>query len=445
MRVNEQGDVNTSIRRQDYIDNHIVGEAKKIYERDEKVFLHQSLSTPVLQVLDYCDGAYLYDCNGKRYLDMHGNGVHNTGFNNDAVVDAVIGALKAKKTFIPRRYTNEAAVSLAEMLVAHAPQGLERVLFAPGGSEAIEMAINLAKHITGNYKTISFWDSFHGAGIQASSVGGELLFNKGQGPMVPGAFHVDFPNYHNNPWGFKEEKQVDDEILRQMRQIFEKEGEVACVIGEPISATPIVPTKYFWEQVRALCDEFGALLIFDEVIEGFGRTGTFFASEQYVCPDVLVMGKSLGGGLLPFAGILTKEKYNVLQEFSIGHYTHEKNALCAAAGIAQVKYIDEHGLVQHACEIGAYFLEQLKSLCNKHECYGYAEGRGLHLGLCVVTDKETMKKDTELAEEFMYKSMEKGLAFKLIEGSMITLRPALIVDKEDIDYTINILDEVARR
>ncbi len=440
---NEQGDINKSKYRDDYIKDNIKGKALEIYKRDEQIFLHQSLSTPVLQVIDYCEGAYLYDHDGRKYLDMHGNGVHNSGFNNPYIIESTIEALKSKQTFTPRRYTNEKITSLAEKLVEKAPAELTRVLFAPGGSEAIEMAITIAKCATGRYKTISFWDSFHGAGMQASSVGGELLFNKGRGPMAPGAFHVDFPNYKANPWGITNKEKVDDEIIRQMRRYFEKEGEIACVIGEPISATPIIPSKNFWRKVKSLCEEFGALLIFDEVIEGFGRTGTFFACEQYICPDILVLGKSLGGGILPFAGIIAKEKYNVLEEYSVGHYTHEKNGLCAAAGLAQIEYIDKHNLVKNSQEIGNYFLSELNKLCEDIPCYGYATGLGLHLGLCVVTDKVTMRKDSDLAEALMYEAMKKGLAFKLIEGSIITLRPALIVSKGDIDFAITTLREVA--
>ncbi len=441
---NEQGDSNNTPLRSEYIEENIKGKALEIYERDVNIFLHQNLSTPVLQVLEYAEGAYLYDYEGRKYLDMHGNGVHNSGFNNPYIIKQVIKALENKQTFTPRRYTNEAVVKLAEKLVEKSPVELTRVLFAPGGSEAVEMAITLAKYVTKRYKTISFWDSFHGAGTQASSVGAQQLFNKNRGPMAPGAFHVDFPNYNNNPWGFTDKEKVDNEVLRQMRQIFEKEGEIACVIGEPISATPIIPTKYFWEKVKELCDEFGTLLIFDEVIEGFGRTGTFFACEQYVCPDILVLGKSLGGGLLPFAGIITKEKYNIVEEYSVGHYTHEKNGLCAIAGLAQIEYMEETNLVENSKQIGKYFLEELNRLCEEIPCYGYAVGLGLHLGLCVVKDKKTMEKNPDLAEEFMYEAMKKGLAFKLIEESMITLRPSLVVTKEDIDFTINVLKEIAK-
>ncbi|SFI80803.1 Aminotransferase class-III [Paenibacillus sp. UNC496MF] len=224
----EQGDINATDARGRYWKRNLSPAARAVFEADHRYFLHQSLSTPVLNVLSRAEGIHIYDMDGKAYIDMHGNGVHNAGFNNDAVIEAVVAALREKNTFAPRRYTNAHAVAPAKKLVKITPEGLDRVLFAPGGSEAIEMAVMLAKQVTGKWKTISFWDSYHGNGFQAASVGGERLFKTGNGRMVPGALHVEFPNYYRNPWGFATEEQVDDEILRQMELLFERDGDIAC-------------------------------------------------------------------------------------------------------------------------------------------------------------------------------------------------------------------------
>jgi 4-aminobutyrate aminotransferase len=140
---------------------------------------------------------------------MHGNGVHNAGFSNPKVIRAVKKQLDEGLSFCPRRYSNIPAISLAKKLAEIAPGDLRRSLFCPGGSEAIEMALKLAKLVTGHYKTISYWDSFHGAGFGAASVGGEEHFSGGLGPLVPGAFRVEFPNYYRNPWGFETKEDVD--------------------------------------------------------------------------------------------------------------------------------------------------------------------------------------------------------------------------------------------
>ena len=413
--------------------------ARQCFDDDSRYFLHQSLSTPVLNVLSRADGIYIEDLEGKKYIDMHGNGVHNAGFNNSAVIAAVKKQLDDGMTFCPRRYTNVPAVELARKLAQITPEGLCRSLFCPGGSEAIEMALMLAKQITGRFKTISFWDSFHGAGFGAASVGGEEHFSGG--PMVPGVFHVEFPNYYRNPWGFNSHEEVDAECLRQIELIIKREPEMAAIIGEPISATPVVPSQDFWEGVKKLCEQYGALLIFDEIIEGFGRTGKMFACEHFVTPDILVLGKSLGGGLVPFAGLVTHDKYNVLPHRSIGHYTHEKNALCAAAALAEIDYIEEHKLCEHAAQLGEYTIGRLNELKEKHPLIGHVAGLGLHIGIDLVSDPKTKARAVDEAEIVMFKCMEKGLSAKTIEGNVLTLRPALIITQEEMDRAIDIIDD----
>lgn len=437
----QQGDVNTSPLRQKYWKRNLTAEAQSVHERDERHFLHQSLSTPVLNVIQRAEGAYFEDADGRRYLDLHGNGVHNVGFNHPAVLDAVRKQLDDGLTFCPRRFTNEVAVQLAETLAEITPKELSRTLFCPGGSEAVEMALMLARHITGRYKVIAFRNAYHGGTFGASSIAGQEHFRGGLGPLLPGVFFVDFPNYFRNPWGFEDELDVDRECLRQIEVIMEEEGDVGAVIGEPISATPLIPRPEYWDGVRNLCDDHGALLIFDEIIEGFGRTGAMFACEHYVTPDVMVLGKSLGGGLLPLAGIVTREEHNTLAHRSIGHYTHEKSALCCAAGLAAIGVILEEGLCDHAATLGRYTLERLESLKQGHRLIGNVTGKGLHLGVELVRDQATQEPAVEEAEAVMFKCMEKGVAFKTIDGNGIAWRPALVATQEDMDYAINALDQ----
>ncbi|MGD8715950.1 MAG: aspartate aminotransferase family protein [Desulfobacterales bacterium] len=437
----EQGDINTTPNRRKFWQRNLSGPTKKWFEEDTQYFLHQSLSTPVINVLSRAYGIYIEDLKGKKYIDMHGNGIHNAGFNNPEVIAAVKKQLDEEMSFCPRRYTNIPAIQLAKKLAQITPGDLCRSLFCPGGSEAIEMALMLAKYVTGNFKTISFWDSYHGTGMGAASVGGEEHFSGGLGPMLPGAFHVEFPNYYRNPWGFKNKEDVDAECLRQIEVVLQREPEMAAIIGEPISAAPMVPTQRYWQGVKSLCEEYGALLVFDEIIEGFGRTGKMFASEYYVTPDVLVLGKSLGGGLVPFAGIVTHDKYNKLQHRSIGHYTHEKNALCAAAALAEIDYIEKNKLHEHAAELGQYTLKRLKAMQETHTLIGNIAGVGLHIGIDLVKDRKTKKRAMDEAEIVMFKCLEKGLSFKTIEGNVITLRPALVITRAEMDRALDILDE----
>lgn len=431
----EQGDINQSPLRQAYHDR-LDAATKQLIEDDASIFLHQALSTPVMNVLSKTEGPYIYDLQGRAYLDLHGNGVHNAGFSNPYVTEKVLAQLQQSLAFTPRRYTNAPAINLAKKLIEITPAGLDRVLFCPGGSEAIEMAVMLAKQITGKWKTLSFWDSYHGTGFQSAALGGEEHFSNGQGPMVPGAFHVEFPNYYRNPWGLTNTDDIDAEYLRQIKVILQRNPDMAALVGEPISATPVVPSINYWLEVQALCRQYNMFLVFDEIIEGFGRTGKLFACEHFVTPDVLVLGKTLGGGLMPFAGIVTKDAYNTLQHRSIGHFTHEKNPLCCAAGLATIEYMEEHQLVQNSERLGSYLQEQLKALQEVYPIIGNVAGKGLHLGIDLVRDSKTKERAVKEAEFIMYECMKEGVAFKVIEGNVITMRPSLVINKDHCDVII---------
>ncbi|WP_218185626.1 aminotransferase class III-fold pyridoxal phosphate-dependent enzyme [Salidesulfovibrio brasiliensis] len=164
-------------------------ETRRLLDEDADCFLHQSLSTPCLDVLESCSGSTLTDLDGREFLDFHGNSVHQVGYANPRVLDAVRRQLETL-AFSPRRFTNRPAVDLARKLGELAPGDLDKVLFAPGGTSAVGMALKLARKATGRFKTVSMWDSFHGASLDAISVGGEALFRSGIGPLLPGAEHV---------------------------------------------------------------------------------------------------------------------------------------------------------------------------------------------------------------------------------------------------------------
>ena len=186
----EQGDLNNSHLRQKYY-TRLDDQTKHWIDEDARYFLHQALSTPVMNVLARTEGPFIYDLNEKEYIDLHGNGVHNAGFSNPKIIEEVIKQLQQSLTFTPRRYTNIPAVKLAKKLIEITPDELDRVLFCPGGSQAIEMAAMLAKQVTGKWKTISFWTSYHGTGYQSASLGGEEHFSTGNGPMVPVLFMLN--------------------------------------------------------------------------------------------------------------------------------------------------------------------------------------------------------------------------------------------------------------
>lgn len=414
---------------------------QELLKRDAQVFFHQTLSTPVFNTITRAEGAYIYDGTGKKYLDLHGNGVHTVGYQNPRVLQAIQQQINDNLTFAPRRFTNLPAVELAEKLIQIAPEGMSRVLFCPGGSEAIEMAVMLAKLYTGKWKTLSYVGTFHGAGFQAVSLGADPHFREGLGPVIPGAIHLELPDYYRNPWGWTDQQHIDEEYVRQIRVQIEANPGIAALVSEPIFYNSTVPTRYYWEQVQMLCKEHGILLIFDEIYTAFGRTGAMFASEHFVTPDIIVVGKGFGGGILPYAGIIGREELNVLEHKSIGHYTHEKNPLCAAVAKAVIDEVEEKALVAHACELGAYFKEGLLALQEEFECIGNVSGMGLNLAVDLVQDRQSKNRDTELANRLMGYCMERGISFKLIQGNILNLKPALVVTKGEVDWVLETLRE----
>jgi 4-aminobutyrate aminotransferase len=334
-------------------------------------------------------------------------------------------------------------VALAEKLGEVTPSGLTKSLFAPGGSEAVEMAVRLARGATGRYKTISFWESFHGAGLGASSVGGEALFRSGVlGPLLPGDHHVPPPYCYRCPYGHAPDPDCCMMAARTIRYVLETEQDVAAVIAEPIRSVPFIPPPEFWQEVRQACDDHGALLIFDEIAAGLGKTGAMWSCEHFdTDPDILVTGKALGGGVLPIAALCARPELDVLGDWSIGHYTHEKNPFTAAAALTVLEVIEEESLISNAATVGAHGLALATRLQDEHEVVGDVRGKGLLIGIELVTDRTTRQPDYEAANAVLYGALERGLSFKVTMGNVLTLSPPLVLHRDDMDRALSIIDE----
>jgi len=209
------------------------------------------------------------------------------------------------------------------------------------------------------------------------------------------------------------------------------------VIAETVRNVPVIPPPDYWKRIRAACDQHGALLILDEIPIGLGRTGKFFAFEHFgIVPDIVVLGKGLGGGVFPLAGILARERLNVAAERSLGHYTHEKNPAACAAGLATLEVIDEDDLVRRAAEIGAKTLADLRQRLAGHPLVREVRGLGLLLGVEVGRPDSNGHDD---AERIMYAALRRGLNFKVSKGNVLTFAPPLNVTEEELDQAWGIL------
>ena len=434
-----EGDINLSPRRAEWVENNLDEETRRLLEEDSRLFLHQSLSTPCLDVLKSCDGIHLENLQGRRLMDFHGNNVHQVGFSHPRVLEAVKAQLD-KLSFCTRRYTNLPAIELARALSDRAPGDLDRVLLCPGGTGAMGMALKLARCATGRYKTISMWDSFHGASLDTISIGGEAFFRAGMGPLLSGAEHVPPPDSYRCAWDCGGECNL--KCADYIDYVLEKEGDVAAVIAETVRSTPFIPSADYWKQVRESCDRHGALLILDEIPHCLGRTGRMFTCEHYgVVPDMLVIGKGLGGGVFPLAALIAREELNVAADKALGHYTHEKSPVACAAALAAIDVIEDEELLQNATRIGKFALERLAELQRKHALVGDVRGLGLLLGVELVRDRQSRERATEEAEAVMYEALARGLSFKLTMGNILTLTPALTITEDEMAEAIGIIDE----
>ena len=436
-----EGDINISPQRTEWQDKHLDAQTRSLLEEDERYFLKQSLSTPCLNAMRTCEGVYIEDLQGRRYMDFHGNNVHQVGFANPDVIAAIKDQLD-ELSFCTRRYTNRVAVALARRLTEIAPGDLNKVLFCPGGAEAMGIAIKLARIATGRHKTISMWDSFHGATLDTISIGGEAIFRHDMGPLLPGTEHVPPPDEYHCIFGCWKRGGCDLTCAKYIEYILEKEGDIAAVISEPIRSTPYIPKPEYWQAVRRACDKYGALLIFDEIPHALGRTGKMFTLENFdILPDMVVIGKGLGGGVFPLAALIAREGLDVAGDRALGHYTHEKNPVGCAAALATIEYIEKHHLAEHASELGRHAVARMNEMKERHPLIGDVRGIGLFLGIELVKDRSTHERASDEAEAVMYAALSRGLSFKLTMGNIITLTPALIITKDEINKALDIIEE----
>ena len=440
-----ESDTNDTDRRAAWQARSLDAATRALLERDARHFLRQSVSTPCLNAIARAEGIWIEDVAGRRYMDFHGNNVHHIGYGHPRLKKAIADQMDALP-FAPRRYACDVAAELAEKIAAIAPGGLSRLLLTTGGSDAVEVAVKIARAATGRHKTISFWDAFHGAGFGAAALSGEALFRSGPAaPLVAGAEHVAPFACYRCPYGYEVDEadrpRVDVckvQCARMVEYVLSREGDVAAVVAEPARAVPYLPPPGFWRIVREACDRHGALLVFDEIPTGLGKTGRMFACEHDgVVPDILVMGKALGGGIIPVAAAVTRPELDLGGKWAFGHYTHEKNPVSARAALTTIQVIEDEGLVQNAASVGAAALERLGEMRARHRWIGDVRGRGLLIGIELVRSREGKEPDGDLAEATLYACLDRGVSLKTTMGNVVTLTPPLTTSRAQMDDALD--------
>jgi adenosylmethionine-8-amino-7-oxononanoate aminotransferase len=352
------------------------------------------------------DGCYIIDQNGKRYLDGSGGAAVSCLGHGDAEVTAAIKAQLDRIAFAHTGFfTSEPAEALADLLIANAPDGIDKVYFVSGGSEAVEAAIKLARqyHLergeTKRDKLIARKQSYHGNTLGALSAGGNMWRREPFAPLLVEMSHIE-PCYayrgqnegeSEEAYGQRSANLLEDEIVRLGAE------NVMAFIAEPVVGATlgaVPPAPGYFKRIREICDHYGVLLILDEVMCGMGRTGTLFACEQdNVVPDIVCIAKGLGAGYQPIGAMLCSDKiYNSIAAgsgfFQHGH-TYLGHPVATAAGLAVVNAIIDRGLLGNVQNQGAKLRQGLEERFGQHPHIGDIRGRGLFIGLELVQDRES--------------------------------------------------------
>ncbi len=414
------------------------------------------------------EGIYLYDDQGNEYLDASGGPILNSlGYGVKEMAE-VLHEQSARLNFAYRLYaTTDAHESACRYIYELSDNLLYKTFLVSGGTEGVEMAIKLAKVFhkdngsAKKHKVIGTWLSYHGMTNAALSWGGSLQKRQIYSEYIDASPHIP-PSYCYRCWYAKTPnccnlecaKALENEILTQGAE------NVSAFITEPISGSSLCgafPQKDgYFEEIRRICDKYDVLLIIDEVLSGFGRTGKWFGYQHYnVKPDIVCMGKAISGGYFPAGGFgCTKKIFDVIADNSglfMGGYSWSGNPMAAAVISKSIEYKREHNLLENVNTVGSYLGERLKSLMDKHPTIGDVRGRGLLWGIEFVKDKET--KECFKASEHYYidvvtacKDNKMLVQFgsgndKGIDGDMILIGPSFIITKNQVDELVAKLDK----
>ena len=391
------------------------------------------------------EGCYYWDYDGKKYFDLCSQLICvNIGHGNKKVIEAIKRQAETL-TYVKPKFTTDVRGAVAEKIInCFAPSNMKKVLFSLGGAESNEYAIRLAKTATGRSKVFSQYNSYHGATYGAANLCGDVDRNVSD-PQIGGFIHFFGPNYRDGSLiNFKSEEQEADYYLKLLEDqlIFEGPSRVAAIFLEGMTGGngAIVPGKRYFQGVRALCDKYGILLVVDEVMTGFGRTGKKFCVDYYdVQPDMITFAKGVTSAYMPLGGVILSDKLSdYFDEVGVPiGCTYNSHPMCCAAALANLEVIEDENLVENAYEKGLLIEKKLAELITRHPSMKEQRGLGLARGFLV---HESLRGRPELTKIFN-KFAELGYPTNGNNG-LIIIAPPLIVTEEEVNDIMNVVDTV---
>jgi adenosylmethionine-8-amino-7-oxononanoate aminotransferase len=416
-------------------------------------------------LLTKAEGVYVWDQDGKRYLDAIGGvGVVNIGYGVEPVIEAITRQLRTVAFSYAGLVHNEPQRELAALLQAWAPPGMgeTKTLFSTGGAEANEGALKLAYQYhweRGNrtkLKVVGRWQSYHGNSIGTLSMSGRTSWRRMHSPYLLDFPHIPPPYCYRCPWG---QTYPDCGLLcaEELRRVIQQEGaeNVGAFIAEPVigtSLSAVVPPPEYYPRIREICDEFDVLLIVDEVMSGIGRTGTGWGIQHWnVTPDMVTASKGVSSGYVPLGVLTLREKvWRAIAEGSgevMQSSTYGGNPVSCTAGVAVLKYIQEHDLVARAAEMGAKLLQKLETALGDLPHVGQIRGKGLFIGAELVADKETREPfppEWKVTARIEKETFENGLLIlggvpgllDGVGGDHFELLPPYVIQEDQLDFIV---------
>lgn len=425
---------------------------KKLTKSDELRARENTTLTPGLQnfailagvAMDKGRGSTLWDTEGKEYIDFIGGiGVNAIGHCHPRYLETIQAQL-SKLTL--GSFTTEIRVELLELLQKVLPKGLTRVQLYSGGTEAVEAAMRLAKSHTKKWEFLSFWGAFHGKTMGTMALMGSTA-KQGMGPFPPGNLSSPYANCYRCPFKLKYPscgmlcaEFVRDTIKNQSA------GALAAIVVEPMQGTAgnIIPPKEWLPAIKSIAKEFDALLIADEMITGFGRTGSLFASPELgVDADIMTLGKGIASGF-PLSALAAREEIAHAKPFgnpSGSSSSYGGNPLAAAAAVASIQTILDENLTQNSQKQGAKFLAKLQSWKDKFPFVGEVRGKGLFLAMELVEDKVSKKPLSKTATEALFKAGVENGILSMSYAAAVRFQPALSISDAELDLGLSRLEE----
>lgn len=420
----------------------------EIVERDSKVYSEFARIPYYPLAIKRGRGAMIEDMDGNEYIDMLSSASSlNTGHSHPRITKAITDQLENFISYTAAYTYSEPLVALGEKLCSITPGNFEkRVVYGLSGSDANDGMIKMVRAYTGRSKIVSFVGSYHGSTLGSLSLSAiSLNMRRKIGPLLPDIAHIKYPDCYRCSY----DKKSDTCSLECMKDFKESlktympPEEIAAVVMEPIAgdAGLIVPPEKYVKELHGICKENGILFVSEEVQQGFGRTGKWFSIEHFdVEPDIIVMGKSMASGV-PLSAIVARKEITESLGPPAHLFTMSGNALSCAAAVETINIIEEEGLLDQSRELGDYVKGRFNEMKAKYDLIGDVRGKGLSIGVDLVTDRSTKEGNKTAAAKICYRCWEKGVIVIFLASGVLRIQPPLVIGKDELDRALDVIEE----